>query len=88
MYKYLIVGIIASILIMVFALQNAQETLVTFWFWSSTGSLSLLMFICFLGGIITGVFFSLPALRKHKKELSKLKHNLGLKPDENKDHLE
>lgn len=87
MYKYLIIGIIAAILIMVFALQNAQETLVKFWFWSISGSLSLLMFICFLGGVITGVFFSLPAISRLKKERTKLKHELGHKPVEKNDSL-
>jgi uncharacterized integral membrane protein len=57
----LIVGLLLSIVALIFAFQNPQMAHVSFLFWSFDSSLVLVLVICFAGGLLAGVLMVLPA---------------------------
>ena len=76
----LIIATILALIIVVFALQNAEAVELRFFSASLTVTKAFLIFICLAIGIIVGILFSMPGnLRKGKKarrlekELGKLK---------------
>lgn len=76
----LIVATLLALIIVVFALQNAELVELEFFSASLTVTKAFLIFICLAIGIIVGTLFSLPGslrkgrkVRKLEKELNKLK---------------
>jgi uncharacterized integral membrane protein len=70
MNKYLIISLIAAIVLVVFAIQNAGEATIILWFWQFKGSQALIILISVILGILFSYFFSYPALRKKNKIIS------------------
>ncbi len=73
-------GFIVSALILVFfAVQNAQEVSFRFFVWRSHLSLSVLLIVAFLLGLIAGAIFSFRSSKekkeKHKEKELKHKQN-------------
>lgn len=80
----LIVGLILSIVALVFALQNTQSVHMAFLFWHLNGSLALLLIIFFVVGILAGILMMLPgriqsglAITRKSKEFGELEAKLA-----------
>ncbi|MFO7999672.1 MAG: LapA family protein [Marinilabilia sp.] len=57
--------IIAALILVIFSVQNAQEVRFEFILWRTHLSLSVLLIVAFLIGLIAGAFFS---FRRNRKE--------------------
>ena len=57
MRLHLIPGLIALLLVAVFAVQNAEVVDVRFLFWKLSMSRALLLFLVFIAGLAAGWFF-------------------------------
>lgn len=80
---YLVVSMVILLLGIVFALQNADETKVTFLIWEFKSSRAIVLFITFFTGIIIGVFTSLANLmrkdriiKRQVKDIEKLQNRV------------
>jgi len=81
MQKSLIIGLVAALILTVFALRN--DAIVSIYFlWGDPvkGSLSLILLITIIIGVILGIIFSVPSINKQSKliqeknkEIDKLK---------------
>ena len=60
MRRTLILLLIFTVLIAVFALQNSGEVEIKLWFWSIRTSLVLVLILTFAFGALAGILFSLP----------------------------
>jgi uncharacterized integral membrane protein len=87
----LILGLILSLVSLVFALQNTQSVRISFLVWHVNGSLALLLIIFFFVGLLAGMLVILPgrirstlARGRNNRELAELK----VKLDECKGKLE
>ena len=69
MQRTLIIILVFSVLVAVFALQNSVEVAVKLWFWGIKTSLALVVILTFAAGALMGIFFSVLS-RKRKKEPS------------------
>jgi len=78
----LVVGSILALVLITFALQNAELVQLRFFKLSGEVTKSLLIFICIFGGTIVGVLFSLPAILKHRKNAKILAKELKAKKEE------
>lgn len=72
MRRTLILLLIFTVLIAVFALQNSGEVEIKLWFWSIRTSLVLVLILTFAFGAVAGILFSLPGWSSRSK---------GKKPD-------
>lgn len=57
----LIIGLLLSVVALIFAFQNAQPAHIAFLFWRFDSSLALVLVICFAGGLLAGILMLLPA---------------------------
>jgi len=57
MKTHLISGLIVLLVVVVFAIQNAEVVNVKFLFWSLSMSRALLLFLVFVGGLASGWLF-------------------------------
>jgi len=73
----LIVGILLSILLTVFALLNKAPVLVNYYFGKLEIPLSLLLMITFALGILIMFLFNIPSWWKNKKEKTALKNEIA-----------
>jgi uncharacterized integral membrane protein len=60
MQRTLILILVFTVLIAVFALQNSGEVEIKLWFWSIRTSLVLVLILTFALGAVAGILFSLP----------------------------
>ena len=60
MRRTLILLLIFTVLVAVFALQNSGEVEIKLWFWSIRTSLVLVLILTFAFGALAGILFSLP----------------------------
>jgi len=81
----MIFGLMIGALVVIFALQNIFAVTVTFLVWELTTSLALLVAICVLVGLLTGILLSVPesirnifVISKLKKENKKLSDELKI----------
>ncbi len=70
MQRNLIIALILSIILVVFALQNAADTAVKLLFWDFHSSLSLLLLVAFGIGTLIGIIFSWPSIKKKNKKIA------------------
>ena len=63
----LVVGCIIVLILVTFAIQNADNVPIEYFKLKTEVSLSLLIFFCIFGGVLIGIIFSAPGLFKHKK---------------------
>lgn len=74
MSKSAIISIIAAILLVIFAVQNAEEAALTLFFWEFKMSLALMLLLLFAVGAGFGYFFHI-AIGLRKKKEAALKTN-------------
>lgn len=70
MNKSLIISLIAALLLVIFAIQNAGETEITLWFWSFKGTLALVILISVIFGVLMSYVFTFPSIHKKNKTIS------------------
>lgn len=83
MFIFFILGLILGGTAVVFALQNIEVITIIFFSWKMTGSLSLILLLSMLVGILVTLFILLPKsmsdyfkYRSLKKEIKKLEEEL------------
>ncbi len=69
---FLIVGLIIGAVSVVFVLQNITNITVTFLAWELTGSLSVILLLALLSGMLVAVLVLLPSFIKAEWQLRKL----------------
>ncbi len=57
---FLVLALLLSLLVTIFAVQNNTQTEISFLGWTTTGSLALVLMVTVLLGIGIGVLFMLP----------------------------
>ncbi|TFG84861.1 MAG: LapA family protein [Spirochaetales bacterium] len=93
---YLVLILIVAIFAVMFAAQNSAQIAITFFSWSTSGSLSLVLILTFSIGIFLGVLIMAPSvfkrsfqysgLKRRFKRLEKEKIVLNDKVNENKEN--
>lgn len=71
MQRSLIIGLLAALILTIFALQNDQSTDINFFVGKVEGSLSLILLITVIIGVILGIVFSVPSINKQTKIIQK-----------------
>lgn len=82
MQRSIIIIMIITILVVIFALQNSMLIHLEIWFWSVDIPVGLVLIITFIVGTLLGIISSVPRLMKRKKEIRDLKEKLSAKPDQ------
>ncbi len=68
MQRSLIIGLIAALLLTIFALSNDHPVDLNFFFGSGTeGPLSLILLVTIIIGVILGIIFSIPSINKQSR---------------------
>ena len=75
-YIYSIVLVIIVFLVALFASQNAGLVTVSFFTWSASGSLSLMLVVALVTGLLIGIFIMLPSVIGGFFKQSITKHKL------------
>jgi len=65
--------VLAALVLVIFSVQNAQEVRFKFFVWETHLSLSILLIVAFLLGLIAGAFFSFRQNQKAKHREAQLK---------------
>lgn len=72
--------VLAALVLVIFSVQNAQEVLFKFFVWETHLSLSILLIVAFLLGLIVGAFFSFRQSQKTKRPTT-LKEEKHMEPE-------
>jgi len=72
MILFLILGLIIGAVSVVFVLQNITPITVTFFVWQLSGSLSVILLVALLAGMLMSVLILLPSFIKAEWKLGKL----------------
>jgi lipopolysaccharide assembly protein A len=87
----LIILMIIAILLVVFAIQNAQEVIIKMLFWDFTASMALALLICLISGFLMSFIYFLPLLRDKdnlikakEKEIARLRLDQQRRPPDPK----
>jgi len=67
-YAKLILAFVAALLLVIFAVQNAQEVDIRFWFWGFSASLSLILFVSIGVGVLLSILFTVFFIRKKERK--------------------
>lgn len=68
MQRSIIIGLLAALILTIFAVQNDEIVPVDFFFGNPVeGPLSLILLITVITGVILGIIFSLPSINKQTK---------------------
>ena len=67
MQRTLLIILVFTILVAIFALQNSAAVTIRLWFWSAETSLALVVILTFAAGALMGILFSIPGRRRKKK---------------------
>lgn len=78
MRRSFIIGAVIALLSVIFALQNADQTAVTLFFWKINPSIALLLLITLLMGMIVGVTVILPSVYKRNKLIAEQKKRIDM----------
>jgi uncharacterized integral membrane protein len=84
LYAKLILAFLGALLLVIFAIQNAQEVEVRLWLWGFTASLSLILFISIIIGVLISIVFTSVVLRRKKPKAESKPHEQKEKIEENK----
>jgi uncharacterized integral membrane protein len=71
--KQPVLTVIVAAIAVVFAIQNASPTEISFLFWQASVSKALLILVVLLAGMIAGYFLQWPKIARMKKQISELK---------------
>jgi len=69
MQRSIIVGLLVALVLTIFALQNDEVVTIRFFVGNVDGSLSLILLITVIIGVLLGVIFSLPSINKQARML-------------------
>jgi uncharacterized integral membrane protein len=83
---YLILALAIAVVAVIFALQNTMTVTIAFFTWETTGSLSLVLLVTLLIGILIGWLFAAPSLVKHTFRASGQRKRLSALEKELEDH--
>ena len=82
MHFFILLAVMISIVIVLFAVQNAGLTTITFLTFHFEGSLAFILVVVFALGVLSGMLVTIPsfwkmsaALRGHKRRLKELEDN-------------
>jgi uncharacterized integral membrane protein len=79
---FLVLALLLSLLVTIFAVQNNTQTDISFLRWTATGSLALVLMVTVLIGIGIGVLFMLPgSVRARLAARAERKRNLQLESE-------
>jgi uncharacterized integral membrane protein len=73
---YLLLVLVVAILAVMFAAQNGATVAITFFSWSTSGSLSLVLIVTLTIGILMGLLIMAPSVFKRSFQSSGLKRRL------------
>ncbi|MFO8145902.1 MAG: lipopolysaccharide assembly protein LapA domain-containing protein [Bacteroidota bacterium] len=77
MQRSLIIGLLAALILTVFALQNDAMVSIHFFLGEPVeGSLSLILLITVIIGVILGIIFSVPSINKQSKIIQQKKKEI------------
>ncbi len=83
---YLILALVIAIIAVIFAIQNPTGVTVTFFAWKATGSLSLVLLVTLVIGVLIGWLIAAPSLVKHTFRASGQRKRIGALEKELEDH--
>jgi uncharacterized integral membrane protein len=83
---YLILALLIAVVAVIFALQNTATVTIAFFTFKATGSLSLVLLVTILIGILIGWLFAAPSLVKHTFRASGQRKRIGALEKELDDH--
>jgi uncharacterized integral membrane protein len=69
----MVIALVLMALAAVFALQNSQPVIVSFFKWSFTASMVIILILTFAAGALASYLFSIPSRFRVSRELSALK---------------
>lgn len=72
MLKRYIVILIITVLVVIFALQNADQVQIKLWFFDLNASLSLIIILMFAAGALIAIVLALYEIGKVKRRISEL----------------
>lgn len=72
----IVVALLLSLLVTVFAVQNNAATAVRFLFWSVQGSFALVLMVTLIMGILIGVLLMLPGSLRQRLRVAELNRQL------------
>jgi uncharacterized integral membrane protein len=76
MQRSIIVGLLVALVLTIFALQNDEIVTIRFFVGKVDGSLSLILLITIIVGVLLGVVFSIPSINKQAKMLQQRKKEI------------
>ena len=77
MRRSLLILLIISLLVAIFALQNSMIVQMKFWFWKSETHLGMVLIIFFIAGALIGIAASLPAIIRKNNQIRDLNKKLS-----------
>jgi lipopolysaccharide assembly protein A len=87
----LIILMIIAVLLVVFAIQNAQVVIIRLLFWDFAASMALALLICLISGLLLSFIYFLPLLREKdkiikgkEKEIARLRLDQQRRPPDQK----
>jgi uncharacterized integral membrane protein len=83
MILFILLGIVLGALTVIFALQNVATVTVTFFAWQLTGSLSVVLFVTLIAGVVVSLLVSLPEVIKNHFAVRDMKRKQQALIDEN-----
>jgi len=82
MQRSLIIIMVITLLVVVFAMQNNTVIHLDIWFWSVDIHTGLVLIITFTVGTSLGIISSVPRVMKRKKEIRELKEQLSTRVEQ------
>lgn len=77
MQRSLIIGLLSALILVIFALRNDTEVAIYFlWGDPVKGSLSLILLVTIIVGVILGIIFTYPTILKFQKNISDKKKEI------------
>ena len=83
---YLVLALLIAVVAVIFALQNTITVTIAFFTFKATGSLSLVLLVTLLIGILIGWLFAAPSLVKHSFRASGQRKRIGALEKELEEH--
>ncbi len=77
------IALILALLVTVFAVQNNQQSTISFLFWSIEGSLALVLMITLVLGIVIGVLLMAPGSVRNRLQIGGLQRSVRTLEQEN-----
>jgi len=74
---YLIAALVIALIAVIFALQNTMTITISFLAWEVTGSLSLVLLVTLVIGVLVGLLFLAPSTIKNSMAVSSHRKRVG-----------